>query len=289
MPFTVSHAVVALPFVRTPLIPAAIAIGAMTPDLPLFVRMLVPSYARTHDLAWLPVTILLALALLLVWRCVLRPASRALVPAFIAERLPSEWDAGAAAALRETFGIVPVEGRVTSTSTSTGTDTRTRTRWHGSFRAIALLVISLALGVATHIAWDLFTHEGRIGTDLIPILDQMWGPLAGFKWLQHGSSVLGLLILAIWGAYWLAAHPRTPHLPRVAGWVRVSWWISLPVLLLGAWLWGMTAFGPFTSEWTVQHLAYRVPPPASAAFGILTLALCIAVQLASRRNQRDAR
>ncbi|HPT95706.1 MAG TPA: DUF4184 family protein, partial [Microbacteriaceae bacterium] len=164
MPFTVSHAVVALPFVRTPLIPAAIAIGAMTPDLPLFVRMLVPSYARTHDLAWLPVTILLALALLLVWRCVLRPASRALVPAFIAERLPSEWDAGAAAALRETFGIVPVEGRVTSTSTSTGTDTRTRTRWHGSFRAIALLVISLALGVATHIAWDLFTHEGRIGT-----------------------------------------------------------------------------------------------------------------------------
>ena len=38
MPFTPSHAVVALPFLRTPLVPAAIAVGAMTPDLPLFVR-----------------------------------------------------------------------------------------------------------------------------------------------------------------------------------------------------------------------------------------------------------
>jgi hypothetical protein len=251
--------------------------------------MLVPSYARTHDLAWLPVTILLALALLLVWRCVLRPATRALVPAFIAQRLPGQWDAGAAAALRETFGIVAVDGTGTGTGTGMGTDPRTSTRWHGSFRAIALLVISLALGVATHIAWDLFTHEGRIGTELFPILDQMWGALAGFKWLQHGSSVLGLLILAIWGASRLAAHAGTPHLPQVAGWVRVSWWISLPSLLLGAWLWGMAAFGPFTSEWTLQHLAYRVLPPASAAFGILTLVLCIAVQLLSRRPKRDAR
>ena len=33
MPFTPSHAVVALPFIRSPLVPAAIAVGAMTPDL----------------------------------------------------------------------------------------------------------------------------------------------------------------------------------------------------------------------------------------------------------------
>ena len=38
MPLTPSHAVVALPFVRTPLLPAAIAVGAMAPDLPLFLR-----------------------------------------------------------------------------------------------------------------------------------------------------------------------------------------------------------------------------------------------------------
>jgi hypothetical protein len=52
MPFTVSHAVVALPFVRTPLLPAAIAIGAMTPDLPLFVRGTPVSYQLTHTNSW---------------------------------------------------------------------------------------------------------------------------------------------------------------------------------------------------------------------------------------------
>ena len=78
MPFTPSHAVVALPFVRTPLIPAAIAVGSMAPDLPLFVRGLPLGYGQTHDLAWIPATLVLALALLLVWRCILRPASREL-------------------------------------------------------------------------------------------------------------------------------------------------------------------------------------------------------------------
>ena len=75
MPFTPSHAVLALPFVRTPLAPAAVAVGAMTPDLPLFVRGLPVTYGLTHDLRWLPVTAMLALALLLLWRALLRPAA----------------------------------------------------------------------------------------------------------------------------------------------------------------------------------------------------------------------
>ena len=136
MPFTPSHAVVALPFLRTPLVPAAIAIGAMAPDLPLFVRALVPRYPVTHDLRWLPLTMAIALALLLVWRCVLRPATRELSPLWLAARLPAEWDAGWRAAAKETLP---------------------------SWRGILLLVASLAIGVASHIIWDLFTHEGRWG------------------------------------------------------------------------------------------------------------------------------
>ena len=57
MPFTPSHAVVALPFLRTPLVPAAIAVGAMAPDLPLFLRGMPLHYGLTHSLAWLPLTI----------------------------------------------------------------------------------------------------------------------------------------------------------------------------------------------------------------------------------------
>src|SRR5690348_16124352 len=102
MPFTPSHAVVALPFIRTPLVPAAIAVGAMTPDLPLFVRGLPLHYGRTHDPAWLPLTVLVALVLLLVWRSVLRPAVRELSPGWLAARLPPAWDAGALGGARET-------------------------------------------------------------------------------------------------------------------------------------------------------------------------------------------
>ena len=145
MPFTPSHAVVALPFVRTPLPPAAIAVGAMTPDLPLFVRGLGPSYVQTHSLVSLPLTLLLALALLLLWRCVLRPASRALAPAWVATRLPGEWDERAGAAFRATFGIRPRDAAgkpgprtVFAASVFTGTTVATT-----ALLLLALSVVSL--------------------------------------------------------------------------------------------------------------------------------------------------
>jgi hypothetical protein len=158
MPFTPSHAVVALPFVRTRLVPAAIAVGAMTPDLPLFLRGMWPDYSMTHDPAWVIVTSGLALVLFLLWRCVLRPAVRELSPRTIAERLPMRWDAGFRAGLRESLG--------------------------GGWVALVWLIVSLAFGVLTHIAWDLFTHEGRLGVELMPALEDQWGPLPGVKWLQ---------------------------------------------------------------------------------------------------------
>ena len=74
MPFTPSHAVVALPFVRTPLLPAAIAVGAMTPDLPLFLRSTPLSYQATHTNVLL--STVLAAGLLALWYALLRPAGR---------------------------------------------------------------------------------------------------------------------------------------------------------------------------------------------------------------------
>lgn len=269
MPFTPSHAVVALPFVRTPLVPAAVAIGAMAPDLPLFVRALPLHYGRTHDFAWLPATVLLALALLLLWRCALRPAARELAPRWLAERLPPEWDRGAAAAARETLAIAPAGAR----------------GWRVSWGGMLLLVVSLALGVATHIVWDLFTHEGRWGVTAIPALSDEWGPLPAFKWVQHASSAIGLTVIGIWMLVWLARRPREASVTRVLpGWVRVAWWLSLPAGLAIAWLAGLAAFGPLDGEFTPAHLAYRVLPPACAVWGLVTLALCIAVQVARRRR-----
>lgn len=264
MPFTPSHAVVALPFRRTPLVPAAIAVGAMTPDLPLFVRGTPIRYGWTHDLLWLPATLLLALALLLVWRCALRPAVRELSPRPLAARLPGEWDAGAAAALRETFGL----------SRSVGTDAPC-----GPWATGLLLAASLAIGAVSHIVWDLFTHEGRWGVAAIPALDEAWGPLDGYKWLQHGSSVVGLAILAVWGVVWLARRPEASVSRVLPAWVRWVWLLSLPAILVAALAIGHAVWGPLTAQYTVQHLAYRMLPPASAVWGVITLVLCVVVQV----------
>lgn len=266
MPFTPSHAVVALPFLRTPLAPAAIAVGAMTPDLPLFVRFGPLGYAQTHSLAWLPVTMLVALALLLVWRCALRPAVRELSPRWLSRRLSAAWDAPPSAGLRETFART-----ATARPSATG---------------ILLLILSLALGVVSHIAWDAFSHEGRAGVGLIPALDEQWGPLRGYKWVQHGSSALGLVVIAVWAALWLR-RARAGADPRVLpGWVRWVWWLSLPAILLVAAIAGYALAGPFRTDFGPEHLAYLALPPACAVWAGATLVLCIAVQFVRRRGRR---
>ncbi|PTT21155.1 DUF4184 domain-containing protein [Microbacterium sp. HMWF026] len=261
MPFTPSHAVVALPFLRTRLVPAAIAIGAMTPDLPLFLRGMVPDYAMTHDPAWLAPTVVVALALVVVWRCVLRPATRELLPRAVAARLPEGWDAGAPAAARETFG--------------------------GGVVGILWLVLSLALGVLSHIAWDLFTHEGRTGEQLFPVLAAQWGPFSGAKWLQHASSALGLVVLAVFAVMWLSRRSPGSVARVLPDAVRAVWWLSLPVALVGASLVALAVEGGFGPDYTPTHLIYGVLVKVAAAWGAATLALAVLVQW--RRRVGDGR
>ena len=263
MPFTASHALVALPFIRTPLIPAAIAIGAMTPDLPLFLRGIGLNYSFTHTFANVIWTALVAFVLFLVWRVVLRPAVPELAPLWLSQRLPQSWSDDAVAAAGQAAGV-------------------------GEKRSYPLvLAISLILGVLSHIVWDLFTHEGRWGTQLMPALDDMWGPMPGYKWLQHGSSFLGLVIIGAWALVWLLRRtPRADVVQRLSRVVRVSWWLSLPLILIAAWCLGLALYGPFTDAFTVQHLAYRMLPPACALWGVITLVLCVVLSLRSRVHQR---
>ncbi|GAA3900405.1 DUF4184 family protein [Microbacterium invictum] len=269
MPFTPSHAVVALPFVRTPLIPAAIAVGAMTPDVPLFLRGTPLTYSATH--ANVVLTALVALVLLLVWWAVLRPAVRELGPRWLSVRLPEDWDA---------VGLDIVE---------TVHRPRPGARnpvWRDGGVFAALLAISLLIGVISHVVWDAFTHEGRWGLDVFPALTESWGPLPGYKWLQYGSSIGGLVIIAVWALVWLIRRAPAASVGGVLpAWVRWAWWLSLPGILVVAWLAGMAAHGPFTAGWTPPHLAYLVLPPACAVWGVITLVLCVLVQVARARRR----
>jgi len=269
MPFTPSHAVVALPFIRSPLLPSAVAVGAMTPDLPLFLRGTPLTYSLTHTHVFLAT--MLAGGLLVLWYVLLRPAVRELAPPWLARRLPPEWDATGAAVwrvVRAPRGQQRVAGR------------------RGAAVFVALVVVSLALGVVSHIVWDAFTHEGRWGVELLPMLNDRWGALPGFKWVQHGSSVVGLGILGVGALAWLRR--RTPEptrqlLPDAARW---AWWLSLPLILATAWALGIAGYGPFTASWTPQHLAYRVLPPACAIWAGVTVALCATVVAIRARSAR---
>lgn len=256
MPFTPSHAVVALPFARTRLVPAAIAIGAMTPDLPLFLRGMWPDYSMTHDPAWIILTTAVALALLLIWRCLLRPAARELAPRIIADRLPVEWDAGFRAGVRETLAGGPV--------------------------SLVWLVASLALGVLTHIVWDLFTHEGRLGVELMPFLEAQWGPFAGIKWLQYGSGAFGLIVLAVFGARWWArrgSEPTPRVLPDV---IRFAWWVSLPLGLVAAAVIAVAVTASSGDAISPTALVYAVLTRVAAVWALVTVLLALAVQLRRR-------
>lgn len=262
MPFTPSHALVALPFIRTPLVPAAVAIGAMTPDLPLFVRGTALDYGFTHTYANVVWTGLVAFALFLVWRVVLRPALPELAPRWLAARLPEDWRTGCLTALRSAV------------------------RGHARTYPI-LLALSLLIGVLSHIVWDSFTHEGRWGVETIPVLEESWGPLLGYKWLQYGSGVVGLVVIGAWALlHVVRSEPRTEVVRRLPHGVRVAWWLSLPVVLVTAGLVGFAAYGPFTDGFTPAHLGYRTLVPACAIWGALTLLLCLALPLFRRGHQR---
>lgn len=263
MPFTPSHAVVALPFVRTPLVPGAIAVGAMTPDLPLFLRGVGVDYAFTHSYPNIGWTALLSFGFFLLWRTVLRPAAGELLPTRLVRRLPAEWSDEPGLALRRAAGIGS-------------------SRWYP-----VLLAVSFVVGVLSHIAWDSFTHEGRWGVVSVPVLNESWGPLLGYKWLQYGSSVLGIAVLGLVAVVWLRrSEPREIGMRVLPAWLRVAWWLSLPIVLLVAWLGGLALHGPLSEEFTVQHLAYRVLPPACGAWAVTAFIGCLVLLVRRRNYQR---
>ncbi len=71
-----------------------------------------------------------------------------------------------------------------------------------SFQRIITFIYSALLGMLTHVVWDSFTHSGGYMVDLLPVLStniNIFGfPIAFYKLLQHGSSVLGMIIIVIY-------------------------------------------------------------------------------------------
>ncbi|MFF9646500.1 DUF4184 family protein [Kitasatospora aureofaciens] len=192
MPFTLSHPAAVLPLLRAagergPLVASALVAGSMAPDVPFFADSLLPGlYGRgglTH--AWWAVPTLdvaIAGALVAGWHGLLR--------APLVGLLPERWAGGAEALTARRPGGAGAGVR--------GVDA-------------AWFLVSAAVGAATHVGWDAFTHGGRLGVRLLPVLDRKVAGVPVYDALQYGSSALALAAMGGWAARAVrAAQPVRP-------------------------------------------------------------------------------
>ncbi|GAA2639806.1 DUF4184 family protein [Actinomadura fulvescens] len=186
MPFTMSHSAAVIPLARGPLVPSALVVGSMVPDVPYFLGMAalrgathVPVGLVTIDLA---LGIIVFVAFHVMWK---RPLL-ALTPGWAHARL-----AGPAHGFR-----------------------RSMIKW---------VPLSIVVGAATHLLWDAFTHEHHSFAGALPwLLTTSWGGLALNRWLQYASGVLGAVAVMWWLARWIRTAPIMENAPeRLPG--RVAW------------------------------------------------------------------
>ena len=173
VPFTLAHGAAALPFRRLRLVSSGLLVGTFAPDFEYFLR-LAPDHGFGHTLVGTFV-LTLPLALLVLWlfHAFVKLPLAGLLPDAIQRRLTNHLD----------------EFRF------------------GGAAGFALIVGSILLGIATHLAWDSFTHSNTWLYHHWPILRQaVHVPIVGliplYRVLQHCSTIIGIAVLSAWLAVW---------------------------------------------------------------------------------------
>lgn len=206
MPFTPSHVAAILPFVRTPLAPAALAIGAMAPDLPYFL----PVYADrdlTHSLLGAPTIDLLVGAIAFgLWLLVLRAPVLDYSPAWMRERMHSQ----------------------------------ARWRVRGPVVSLLLVIAALELGILSHLLLDLFTHEGGWIETVAPWTSHEIGTFSIANIIHAIVSAVTAVIVVLWARRWAGRTPRSLRESRLTGRERLVTWLGLLGVLgaVGLVMWG---------------------------------------------------
>jgi hypothetical protein len=90
----------------------------------------------------------------------------------------------------------------------------------GGVRHFLAIVISTLLGIASHLVWDSFTHSSTWACREFPWLSKrvhlfFVDNVAVYSLAQYGSTVLGLLALALWVWLWYRrSQPAVQPVPR---------------------------------------------------------------------------
>ena len=173
MPFTLSHAAAAWPFRRTPLEISALVAGCFAPDFTFFI-FLKPYGFYGHTLPGIFVLDLPAsLVALWLFHAYIKPPLILILPRAVRRRM----NAGAGK-----FAFWPPA-------------------------RLANIVLSILVGVCTHIAWDAFTHNlfwpyRHLGFLRKIVQAPVIGDIAMYDLLQYASSLFGIAVVAIWILHW---------------------------------------------------------------------------------------
>lgn len=178
MPFTFSHPAAVIPLAKKGLILSAVIIGSMAPDFEYFLRL----STKSHFGHTFPGIFLLSLpaGLLIFWlfQSFIKKPAIALLPSGFQSRLALN------------------SGRILFSGT-------------GSF---IMIVISILIGIVTHITWDSFTHADGYIVQLFPILRKSVSILNHsfpvYNLLQHASTLTGALLIIYYTMKWYKNEPE---------------------------------------------------------------------------------
>ena len=178
MPFTLAHAAAALPFRRTRLVMSAVVIGCFAPDFEYFIPF-GHHGSFGHTLTGMFVFDL-PLGLTVLW----------LFHRYAKEPLAACLPEGA----RDRLHLGPPTLSI------------------NSFARLAMTVLSILVGIATHIFWDAFTHPRYWIYNHLHFLGKTVSfPLFGHRpWygiLQYISSAFGVVVVLLWCIHWYRVAP----------------------------------------------------------------------------------
>ena len=259
MPFTVTHVAAAVPVAwlcrwRVPF--SALAIGAMVPDISGFYPQLL-DYHATHSLSGVLTHCMpVGLICYYVYHSILKRPMVDLLPAAAGDRL-RPWT-------ENPINFAPL--------------------------AIVMVIVCITFGAATHVVWDAFTHKGRWGVEMFPMLsnvvvDSQQRPIRLYALIQHGSSIVFLPALLLGFILWIRKQPRSPEpidraqMPRGISWAVIAMMAFVTV----RYMWTLLTNDPYL-HW-IDAITHAVKH--CGAFGLGgTLLYCLGMHFIWWREKR---
>lgn len=167
MPFTAAHPAIIIHIVdkrHRLLFPSAMIIGTMAPDFEYFIHLRPLSTIGHTPWGFILLNLPMALAVYFLWDKIIRRSFLGHLPEYLQASLNP---------------LETMDNRLTSA------------------KQLFIFAINALFGMMTHVLWDSFTHDGGHMVSRVPLLSARFLDIPVFKYLQHGSTLLGFLWMAI--------------------------------------------------------------------------------------------